>query len=201
MRALVIGNSHVNKLRQIANTQFEHLETRVYINYYGVSGGSFHTFTENNCALLYWLKNRFNPQVIVCIVGGNSVNIINDNQTYYTVAEGFYQSVRYIFDGAYIIASQLEARYYKPGNRFNAPLEKEYKRRRVAINHFVSSLKFKDHVLMLSGKNRLDEKSMYEPDKQGNLVHFTPLGYVKLNTYIQKTVGYVMDFHTELFAN
>ena len=201
MRALVIGNSHVNRLKQIADRHFDHLGTRVYINYYGVSGGSFHSFTENNCALLYWLKNRFNPQVIVCLIGGNAVSIIDDNQTYYAVAEGFYESVRLIFKGAYIVASQLEARYYQPGNKFNAPLEKEYKSRRVAINHFVSSLKFKDHVLMLSGKNRLDDKSMYEPDKHGNLVHFTSPGYSKLNTYIHKTIGYVMKFYPALFDN
>lgn len=201
MRALVIGNSHVNRLKQIAEPHFDHLGTRVFVNYYGVSGGSFHTFTNNNCALLRWLKNRFNPQVVLCIIGGNAVSLIDDNQTYYIVAEGFYQSVKLIFDGAYIVASQLEARYYQPGNRFNAPLEAKYKSRRVSINHFINSLKFKDHLLMLSGRNRLDNESMYEPDKQGNLVHFTSPGYSKLNTYIHNTIKYVMNFHRELFEN
>ena len=186
MQVLVVGDSHVANIGRLGSGRFMHVNHQVNIQYFGIKGAGFATFTpEKLSKLSQWYK----PEIIISIIGGNTVSSTEDTKEIYRVGETYYKDLKEAFPGATIVATQIEARSYLPNNRFGAPGYEIFQSRRVAVNNFIKALRYKDHVLMIGGPNRLDNLSLYESDG----VHLTPVGYAKFYSLIKKLVKYVID--------
>ena len=88
-----------------------------------------------------------------------------------------------------IVAAQVELRFYKVDNRWDCPVGNDYHQRRVALNNFLKALKYKDHILMIAGPNRLDNRSLFRKDG----VHLTDEGLLKYYSYIKRVVKYIIE--------
>ena len=84
-----------------------------------------------------------------------------------------------------IIAAQAELRFYEHGNKWNAPTEEQYKKRRDDLNKFLNRLKIKDGVLIIAGTGKLDNKIYYR-----DAVHLNSTGIGKYFNLLQCTSVY-----------
>ena len=133
----------------------------------------------------------YNPDIIVCIVGGNSVASKKSPTEVCSECRQFYELLRSLSSKLIIVSAQIELRYYTPGNRFGSPTLIGYKRKRNSVNRFLDKLKVKDHVLMIGGPARLDHKVFYKADG----VHLNKFGIKKYMSYIYKTIQYLINLH------
>ena len=192
MRVLIVGSSHVDNLGLKGDRYFDHEKSvYVHVEFYGRRGATYETYTRNNNHLLRTLANWYNPKIIVSILGGNNIKVNVTNQQIYQAGENYYRALKETFPNALIVASQIEARFYEEGNKFNSPVGREWFRRRNAVNNFIKALRYKDHILMIAGPGRLDNIKYYMKDG----VHLTPDKYETLYYYIRCTIVDIIKKH------
>ena len=187
MQVLVVGHSYVCDLSEDGSDWFEVGEQKVEIQYFGKRGASYDTFLNN--PQLFDDLSQFKPDIVIVILAGNSIrNSVTNKEIYYKATE-FYKKLRVIYPLSKIVAAQVELRFYKVGNRWNCPVGNDYHKRRVALNNFLKALKYKDHILMIAGPNRLDNRSLFRRDG----VHLTDEGLLKYYSIIKRVVKYIIE--------
>ena len=191
MLVLVIGDSHVDNLGASGPDYFEYRSQRVDVEYYGIRGATFQTYTKNGNDELLNVAGKYQPSIVVTFIGGNAIKTAVSNEKIFEQSERFHKAISEIFPGALVVSSQIEKREYKPGNKFGCPVGQEHKRRRVAYNHFLKALKYKHHVMMINGPGRMDNPDLYSKDR----IHFNKQGYLKLYNIIKATIKFVADTH------
>ena len=163
MKVLLFGHSYVNNLRNLGGWDRSlHL-----------SGGqkidlefAFHSRPGKDYDFFYNNPEEFdrisevNPDILVCILGGNLiVESVTDHQLRQEVLK-FYKSIRDTVGlGCKVLSAQVEPRYAAKGNRFGTPQIESYNRKRQLINNFVNksvrqTRHLVDHNVMLVSVNK-----------------------------------------------
>ena len=95
-----------------------------------------------------------NPDIIVVILGGNSISDKHSNAEINDLAPEFYNKLKQaVRSDCLKLAVQIEPRFVDAGNKFGTPEAEEYNRRRTVVNNYVNkSLKkygLVDNVMLL----------------------------------------------------
>ena len=187
MRLLIIGHSYVSELSNSGLKSFDTEGELVTVRYICRSGGTYDKFLTEP-GLFERIENEEKPDYILVILAGNSISNNTTNEEIHSSARAFYNRLRESFPDSKMIATQAEKRFYKPGNRWNCPTETEYTRRRDQFNRFLLKATFKDHILMIAGTGRLDNRYYYKTDG----VHLNSQGLQFLIQTIMSLMNYLI---------
>ena len=187
MKLLIIGHSYVKSLSKLKINKFSVGERSVQIKFLYKSGATYDSILNKTQYLD--LAEEYNPDFILIVLAGNSLNNSISNSKIYEQIREFYFALRSRLPKSYIISAQCELRFYGTENKWNSPTEFEYRKRRSSINKFLNRLKLKDYVLNISGPGRLDDKKYYKRDG----VHLTDKGVKFYFRLIKSTVRYIIE--------
>ena len=157
MKVLLFGHSYVNHLRELENwdrelTLTDNSRVRLEFLFRGYAGKDFAYFLEHDET--FSIVKREQPDAIVVILGGNSINDRTTNHEIKGLANRFFRKLKEILRKECIkCVVQVEPRYCRPQNRFGTPSYPEFERRRNIINnHYNKGLKkfgLVDRVVLL----------------------------------------------------
>ena len=188
MRLLIFGHSFVRDFSRRNIFQFNLGDIVVQIKYSYYPGVTYRKILDNPKLITDALLS-YDPDFLICIVGGNSINNNISCAELCRECRQFYELIRSLSSSLIIIPAQVELRFYKFGNKFDSPTLETYRKKRNSLNRFINKSKIKNHILMVGGPSRLDHKVFYESDG----VHLNSIGVEKYLTYIKKTIEYVLS--------
>ena len=113
MLLLVIGHSYVGDLASLGEFSFNNGSIPINIRYSSIPGASYDHFLKNRSILSEKLACR--PDIVVVILGGNSILRDLTKQELFNQCREFYSILRDELPSATIISAQIENRFYKPG--------------------------------------------------------------------------------------
>ena len=175
MRLVIIGHSYVKALWRTGVRQFVTAGINIEVSFMYREGADYNTYLTDGD--LFDKIRQHNPDFVIVILAGNAIKGSNSNADIKDQRKQFYTKLREVFPKGIvkIVAAQVESRFYKPGNQWNCLLEDDYKKRKTGINTFLARLNLKDHLLMVGGPYRLDNRDLYEDDG----IHLNQEGSVK----------------------
>lgn len=184
MHIVILGHSYVRDLRDFSARVGGNRVRGWTIDYCCKPGASYDTYVKNPELLERALVR--NPDILVVILGGNSISndrtntqVLNSCLSFYTLLRSKYQGI--------VVSSQVELRFYKPNNKFAAPQSDIFKRRRNRVNKFLYKSNFNDAVLMIAGPGRLDNRKYYRDS-----VHLNERGLGLYSHFLHETVEYCL---------
>lgn len=186
MKLLIFGHSYVRDLATLNVNSMTFDQRPIEIKYVSFPGANFDKFVEKPSLLNEIVSNK--PDVIVVILGGNSIHKDVPNFVLFNKCKAFYQLLRNKLPNATIIASQVELRFYSTPNKFGSPSADEFKKKRNELNKCLNRLKTKDYLLIIAGPGRLDNKAYFKDD-----VHMNRAGLRVYLAILKTTVAYALE--------
>lgn len=186
MKLLILGHSYVRDLKTLNIERYMVDQKSVEIEYSTIPGASYDTYLDNPDLLKNNLKNK--PDVIVVILGGNSINRDITNYETFKKCRAFYTLLRAEAAHATIISAQVELRFYSTPNRFGCPPPEEFRKKRNELNKFLNRLKLKDFMLIIAGPGRLDNEQYYKDE-----VHLNKTGLRVYASILKTTVAFALQ--------
>ena len=185
MKVSIFGHSYVKELQSEFSLGKISIPEGVTfdVKYFSFPGATFKLFLEN----LHHLDSlvRYKPDFIIVILGGNDLRVDRELKEIYEDCTKFYELLREKLPDSYIIASQIENRFYWPGNIFNSPVGEHFDYLRRYFNKFLKNRKFKDCLLQVQGPQRLDKPQFYRDG-----VHLNSEGLDRYLTFIVGTLSF-----------
>lgn len=184
MKVAIFGHSYVKQLARLGNFKCVIEGQQCELEYIYKSGASYKTFLDDD----YWLQKVFSysPDMVVVILGGNDILNNVKNATIYEHCKQFYGQLKEGLPGAKIVAAQVECRFYNEANKWNAPSELEFKKRRNDLNCYLRRLKLKDYMHLIAGPNRLDNQAYFK-----DAVHLSSAGIKKYFVLLKQTITFI----------
>lgn len=190
MRLLIFGHSYVRSFARTNTFNLQYGDITVNIKYSYYPGVNYRKVLENPQILADTILT-YNPDFLICVIGGNSISNSISSAELCRECRRFYEFVRSLSSKLIIIPAQVELRFYALGNRYNSPTPRQYKQKRDALNKFINKLQIKDHILMVGGPSRLDHRVFYSSDG----VHLNKYGVQKYMKYIKNTIDFALSSH------
>ena len=189
-RLVIFGHSYAKRLGRTGVKTFCQEDRLITVRFVYKSGKDYDYFLENE--LLLHDIGAFDPHYVFVVLAGNAVGSPKPIEHIETSCAIFYSVLREFCPKAFIIAAQVENRFYTPGNRFGAPVGEEYQRKRERMNKFIHlKLRNKDCIMQMGALNHQEERKWYESDG----VHLTKHGYRYYFRRIRQVLNYV---HTQI---
>ena len=154
VKVLIMGSSHVCKLDQFISSKSLKLhQHEVEFKFDGHSGASFKTYIERPHLLTSALK--FQPHIIVVILGGNSIVKQTTDPQIRVDCHHFYQALQAAVPiHAKILGTEVFMRRLWSSPR--TPTPPDFERSRDMLNNFLRTLLPADDIIELTGKTCLD---------------------------------------------
>ena len=173
MKFLIFGSSLAYHLGV-----FDQVKTRV-INgitvefiYKSFSGKSYEHFLKNPHLIDEVLQCQ--PDLVLVILGTNSISTKVTKSVLLQRCGDFYRLFRQRLDlvnpEARVISHQLPLRFVYD-HRHNTPKPPQYKLLRNYVNSYVNLMPEVDHMLVIGGRGRLDDKNLFRDG-----IHFKDIG-------------------------
>ena len=150
------------------------------------SGASFTTFLKHTNH--FESLKAFEPDIVVVILGANDLKASVELSEIYDQCTKFYCLLREFLPKAFIIASQIENRFYSANNRFDSPLAADFDYLRRHFNRFLKNKPFKDCLMQVQGSGRLDSQEYYRDS-----VHLNHRGLNKYFQFIENTLSFAFN--------
>ena len=179
----IFGHSYVKDLANLGKFDILIENNTFFLKFLPFPGATFCTFIDNP-ALFERIKET-NPDFVIVILGGNDLKANIELSHIYDRCKSFYTTLRSYLPNSWIIASQIENRFYHPQNRFGSPPSGDFDFLRSHFNQFLKKKAFKDFLLRVQGPNRLDGEENYRDS-----VHLNAVGLSKYFSYIECTLSY-----------
>ena len=192
MKVLIYGHSYVRDLSQKCTWEDSLVvggnETVEYqFRYFP---GKDYEFLLNNPGE-FELLSDINPDVIVVVLGGNSVVNSKTNSEIKDFILCFYKRLHECLPRAIKLAVQIEPRFCQPGNRHGAPEAAEFNRRRQILNNFMNKNIKKngllDHMVLLGSTEYLNHHQYFNDG-----VHLQGEGLKRYQSAILGTLKYAL---------
>ena len=165
---LIIGHSYVRDLKirsggfiNNARCKFLYLPGSCFRHY------DEHFFTR--------ISRRGSYKYVFVVLGGNSLVRDLDFRMMREEITTFYELLNLSFSNSKIVPIEVEMRFYKEDNKWDALPEDKFKIVRNALNRFIRTAKFGHHYLQIGGPSRMDNADFYKSDG----VHLNNLGLDK----------------------
>ena len=183
-KVVILGHSFVRDLAKAGFESFEVEGTAFKIECLFDPGASYISMLEKGEILDAAAVS--NPDFVLVILGGNAIIGSTDDVAIHQQCRNFYQELRNVLlPHCKIIAAKVELRFYQCPNKWDAPSETEYKRRRNSLNGYLQRLKLKDHILQVAGPGRLDNDAYYR-----DAVHLNRVGVKKYHDFVKNALAY-----------
>ena len=186
MKLLILGHSYVRDLSKLGVSYITHERNVIDVKYVAYPGASYDLFLRDPSKLTAALS--YNPDIVVVVLAGNAIHRDISNYELFNKCKSFYQLLREELPNAIIISAQTELRFYNTVNAFGAPKADEYRKKRDKLNKFLNALKLKDHMLLIAGPGRLDNRRYYKDE-----VHLNKVGIRLYMTLLHAAVVFVLD--------
>lgn len=186
MKLLVLGHSYVRDLATLGVNNLAFGHTSIDVTYSAHPGAGYDKFLENPTLLTESLECK--PDIVVVILGGNSILRDVTNFELFHKCRTFYELLRRELPQATIIAAQIELRFFDEPNRFGVPRAEIFKKRRNELNKYLNRLKLKNNMLIIAGPGRLDHKEHNRDE-----VHLNRQGLRVYMSILKSTVLFVLD--------
>ena len=193
MKVLIYGHSYVRDLHQKCSWEEALPEGRALDITY-----EFRYFPGKDFEYILNKPGEFddlaglNPDIIVVVLGGNSITFDKTNNEIKDLMHCFYKKLNDTLPRAIKLAVQIEPRFCLPGNRHGAPEAEEFNRRRQVLNNFVNKTIKKnglvDHMVLLGSTEYLNHHQFFRDG-----VHLSGVGLVRYQAAIQNTVQYAVE--------
>ena len=189
MKILLFGHSYVRHLQRLGNWDTELSSTsgkKVDCKFLFKShpGKDYGYLLRNPQE--FEIIRLINPDIIVVILGGNSISDKHSNTEINDLASEFYNKLKQVVRSDCVkLAVQIEPRFVDAGNKFGTPEAEEYNRRRTVVNNYVNKRLKKyglvDNVILLGPVNYLRDPKYFS-----NGVHLKTEG---LQMYKEAVLG------------
>ena len=196
MKVLLYGHSYVRKLEQLGNWNREITlnnggKVDCQFLFKAFPGEDYDYFLNNPQE--FHIINLIKPDVVVVILGGNSIVNSVSNSAIKLKATEFYTKLREVVDPLCLrLAVQVEPRFSKAGNKFGTPEAEEFNQRKQIINNHVNKTvkrnKLVEGVILLGSVNYLND-SKYFVDG----VHLNKIGLQMYRDAILGGLKYALD--------
>lgn len=186
MNLLVLGHSFARDLQSLGLSSFAADHRNITVKFSTHPGANYDTFIENPSRLKQALVDK--PDIIVVILGGNSIKRDVTNFEVFKKCRTFYELLRVEAPTAVVISAQIELRFYKTPNRFGCPGPEDFKKKRNELNKFLNKLKLKNFMLIVAGPGRLDNQQYYRDE-----VHLNQTGLKVYSSILKTTVSYALQ--------
>lgn len=186
MKLLVFGHSYVRDLAKLNVNQMMIEQRSVEIKYVSKPGASYESINKQPELLTEAIT--YKPDVVIIILGGNSIIRDRANYEIFRECRSFYQLLRSELPNAIVISAQVELRFYDTPNKFGAPSIELFRQKRSELNRFLNRLKLKNNVLIIAGPGRLDNESYYRDG-----VHLNNSGLRVYMAILKSTVCYAVQ--------
>ena len=195
MKVSVIGHSYVKYLENLGpdswKVRLENVQgllEKAEFKFKSFPGKDYQYVLEHFSELEF-LKEE-NPDIVVVILGGNSIIDTNTNADIKVWIREFYGRLRTLVrPNCRIISAQIEPRFPAPGNRFGAPDPEKFKRRRAILNDWVNKSLRKhgiiDNIILIAGREYFDHPSHFVDG-----VHLKQRSLLELQRLILGTIEY-----------
>ena len=130
---------------------------------------------------------RYEPNIIVLILGGNYLLNHVSNAEWKDKYQKLIDIIKIRIESCRIIAVEIESRFVKNHNAFNAPTEEGFNARKKTLNNWLNKNPSIHHVCMIS--HTINNKSYYHKDG----VHLTKTGLSMYYGMIHRTLKYVFN--------
>ena len=196
LKVLLFGHSYVRDLCQLRSSVREFVlqksQTEIKLFYKYFPGRDFKYFLDHPGELES--ISNVEPDFIFVILGGNTIVNELDNPTIKWYCRDFYVLLKqYIPSSCKIIASEVELRFCLGNNRFNAPTEETFQRKRRNLIFFIKNKLKKrgivDHMFFLGGTGGLMLAEYFKADG----VHLNIQGLTKLQHMIKRMIRYAVE--------
>ena len=197
MKLLIVGHSYVRELRRQGSwhlnlklklAQGEEQPCDVIFQEY--PGKDYRFFLDNRN--LFSKIGEVNPDIIVIILGGNSIVESKTNPEITQEIREFYGLLNGMLNGCLRLAVQIEPRFPIPNNPHGAPESHVFNQRRHVINNFVNKRIKKagliDSVILLGGEGYLNNEEFYADG-----VHLGIEGLVKYKRAIVSGIEFALN--------
>ena len=195
MKVLLIGHSYVNHLKRVGSWDRRiRLDNNSHVDldfsFHSQPGKDFAYFLENEGSLN--CVSEVDPDIVVVILGGNSIVDHNDNSQLRVFALDFYRKLKSLVkDNCVILAAQVEPRWVQPKNRFGAPEYVEFEKRRTILNNYFNKVikkreKLIDSLILLGSVSFLNN---IELSRDG--IHLNQQG---LRLYKEAVIGAIVSW-------
>ena len=162
-KVLIFGHSYARELAgvgpwDIVVTGAEGQEYQLAFEFRGYPGRDYGWLLENPQKIEE--IRDLNPDIVVVILGGNSITAALSNTEICHQAAEFYTLLKAAAKPACLkLAVQIESRFVAPGNRHGAPQAVEFNQRRTIINNFVNKRLRRrglvDRMILLGGAGHI----------------------------------------------
>ena len=186
MKILVFGHSYVRDLASLRVDSLNWQSQTLRIEYKSFPGAGYERFLDSPALLESLLTSK--PDIIIVILGGNSITRDIVNHELQARCKRFYQLLRQSAPNAILIPAQVELRRYSPNRRFDNPPAEIFKQKRNSLNQFLKRLRLKDRLLIIAGPGRLDDNRYYRDG-----VHLNTAGLRVYMNILKSTVVYALD--------
>ena len=169
MKVLLFGHSYVRHLERLGQWDQEvTLNTGVKVDcnflFKSFPGKDYKYFLDNPQE--FDTIKLIDPDIIVVILGGNSINARFSNCKVNELAEGFFLKLKTVVRPDCIrLPVQIEPRFVGPNDRHGTPRALEFNRRRTVVNNFVcKKLKKRglvDRTILLGSVNFLRDPNLF----------------------------------------
>ena len=184
MRVAVVEHSYVRHIQRVGCNSVCIHNKSVTFKYFSFPGATFSTFVQN-CELLNPLR-RYEPNIIILVLGGNDFCNTVSNQTIYKNYEFVASYLKTILLNVVLIPCQIEKRFLPIQNRWNTSDTALFEKRRSAYNRKLNKCSLKHCLLRVQGPGRLDDHSNYGVDG----IHLSKQGIATYWSYILQTIDY-----------
>ena len=108
----IVGHSYVKDLANLGKFDIRIENNTFFLKFLPFPGATFCTFIDNP-ALFERIKET-NPDFVIVILGGNDLKANIELSRIYDRCKSFYTTLRSYLPNSWIIASQIENRFYHP---------------------------------------------------------------------------------------
>ena len=194
MKVLLYGHSYVRDLNQkcqwenhiLVNNKLVNVE--YHFRYFPGKDFEFLLNKEDEFGIVAAIK----PDIIVIVLGGNSIVAAKSNEEIRALISSFYTKLRQSLPESIIIATQIEPRFCAPGNRHGAPEAEEFNRRRTVLNNFMNKTIKKagllNHMVLLGSSEFLNHHQYFTDG-----VHLKGIGLQRYQAAILGTIRYSLE--------
>ena len=186
-KVAILGHSIARDLNSLGAFNGIISEDHSYtLQFFFISGSCFRTWLDWPQKLHDLIE--WEPHLIFLVLGSNSVLSKDSVKNLVKEAETFYRVLKNSLPQVVIVQCQIELRFLDRFDFRGNPPRSIYRSLRNTANKALLKCPLKDHFCMIGGKGRLDDETLYRPDK----IHFTREGLSRFRAIIRHTIVYIV---------
>ena len=193
LRVAFLSHSYGRDLESLGARQECLYGRRLDLRFFYISGSCFSDWIDWPDKLHSLID--FNPSIVFCALGGNSLKETVPLKDLKDQAKVFYEILRNnLAYNCKLVPVQVELRFLDSTNKYGTPKHEIYKPIRDRFNKILQGLDNRDYFCCIAGKHRLDDIKYYRSDK----IHLNQEGLKLYMRFVYRTINFILSKHSDL---